>query len=140
MRLSSKLDIGMSVWDLVCGKGVIILLDTSEDYPITCEFADGEERTYTADYKYYESDPNQMLYFSEPVIQAALHPQYNPVKGDVVCRKNLVSGNKSYHIVLSVTKDVIRLSTDLSNGDYFIINMEEDGKEFELIEMQETNG
>lgn len=83
---------GQVVWDLRNGRGVVEEITNDERYPVKVRFdlkeMDGGEITdhYTADGRYVNTQTVRSLYFSEPKIEAATEPVFEPVlkKGDVI--------------------------------------------------------
>ena len=83
---------GQVVWDLHNGRGVVEEITRDERYPVKVRFdlkdMDGDEITdhYTADGRYAHTQTVRSLYFSEPKIEAATEPLFEPTleKGDVV--------------------------------------------------------
>lgn len=75
---------GQVVWDVVYGKGEVKLVCEGHRFPVEVEFQDGI-RTYTDDGK-PDEEFARTLYFSEPKIEAATEPLFEPVlkEGDVV--------------------------------------------------------
>lgn len=75
---------GQVVWDVVYGKGVVVEIVERSTYPVVVQFSD-ETMAYTVDGKTYETH-GRTLFFSEPKIEAATEPVFEPVlnKGDWV--------------------------------------------------------
>lgn len=76
--------VGQVVWDVVYGKGVVVEISEYSAYPVVAQFSD-ETMAYTVDGKTYETH-GRTLFFSEPKIEAATEPVFEPVlkKGDLV--------------------------------------------------------
>ena len=70
---------GQVVWDLLKGKGVV---KTSyhyvQSYPVKVVFEDGDYDYYTDDGKLEPEDKCRRLFFSEPKIEAATEPLFEP--------------------------------------------------------------
>ena len=92
---------GQVVWDVVYGKGVVDEIVDNLNYPVVVCFSD-EIMAYTVDGRTFETH-GRTLYFSEPKIEAATEPLFEPVlnKGDVVVA---VDNNEQHsNLVLTVT-------------------------------------
>ena len=92
---------GQVVWDVVYGKGVVDEIVDNLNYPVVVCFSD-EIMAYTVDGRTFETH-GRTLYFSEPKIEAATEPLFEPVlnKGDVVV---VVDNNEQHsNLVLTVT-------------------------------------
>lgn len=68
---------GQVVWDVVYGKGVVVEIVERSTYPVVVRFSD-ETMAYTVDGKAYETY-GRTLFFSEPKIEAATEPMFQPV-------------------------------------------------------------
>lgn len=78
---------GQVVWDIIYGKGVVKSYDTlNRPYPVKVVFEDDGYDYYTEDGKLELGDKSRRLFFSEPKIEAATEPVFEPVlkKGDWV--------------------------------------------------------
>ena len=75
---------GQVVWDVVYGKGVVTEIVEYSVYPVVVQFSD-ETMAYSVDGKTYETH-GRTLFFSEPKIEAATEPVFEPVlkEGDIV--------------------------------------------------------
>ena len=89
---------GQVVWDVVYGKGVVDEIVDNLNYPVVVCFSD-EIMAYTADGRTFETH-GRTLYFSEPKIEAATEPVFEPVlkKGDVVVAVEKGALHKRYLI------------------------------------------
>ena len=67
---------GQVVWDVVYGKGVVDEIVDNLNYPVVVCFSD-EIMAYTADGRTFETH-GRTLYFSEPKIEAATEPLFEP--------------------------------------------------------------
>ena len=67
---------GQVVWDVVYGKGVVDEIADNLNYPVVVCFSD-EIMAYTADGRTFETR-GRTLYFSEPKIEAATEPLFEP--------------------------------------------------------------
>ena len=65
--------VGQEVWCLLYGKGKVVQVDNTDDYPIKIEFDNADCQCYTRDGTYYV-DCNRTLFFSEPKIEAQEFP------------------------------------------------------------------
>lgn len=76
---------GQVVWDLRNGRGVVESVNVKDIYPIKVKFdlrdVDGYAVTdrYTADGRFVTTQTVRSLYFSEPKIEAATEPVFEPV-------------------------------------------------------------
>lgn len=83
---------GQVVWDLRNGRGVVESVNPKDIYPVKVKFdlrdVDGYAVTdrYTADGRFVTTQTVRSLYFSEPKIEAATEPVFEPVLegGDVI--------------------------------------------------------
>lgn len=79
--------VGQKVYDVLCGEGEVceVVNYLSAPYPIVVQFED-RKRTYTRDGKNDICHANRSLFFSEPKIEAATEPVFEPVlkKGDLI--------------------------------------------------------
>ena len=75
---------GQVVWDVVYGKGVVVDILENHSYPVVVEFEEGVV-SYTNDGRTYKTH-GRTLFFSEPKIEAATEPVFEPVlkKGDLI--------------------------------------------------------
>ena len=92
---------GQVVWDVVYGKGVVDEIADNLNYPVVVCFSD-EIMAYTADGRTFETR-GRTLYFSEPKIEAATEPLFEPVlkNGDVVVA--IDNNEQCSNLVLTVT-------------------------------------
>lgn len=76
---------GQVVWDVVYGKGFVSSVEEDDFFPVKVEFDAGGFESYTLQGSFYERG-TRTLYFSEPKIEAATEPVFEPTlkKGDVV--------------------------------------------------------
>ena len=65
--------VGQEVWCLLYGKGKVVKVYDTDDYPIKVEFDNADSQYYTRDGTYYV-DCNRTLFFSEPKIEAQEFP------------------------------------------------------------------
>lgn len=71
---------GQVVWDLLKGKGVVkTSYHYNQSYPVRVVFEDGDYDFYTDDGKLEPEDKSRRLFFSEPKIEAATEPLFEPV-------------------------------------------------------------
>lgn len=71
---------GQVVWDLLKGKGVVkTSYHYKQSYPVKVVFEDGDYDFYTDDGKLEPEDKSRRLFFSEPKIEAATEPLFEPV-------------------------------------------------------------
>ena len=71
-----KWEVGQEVWDVIFGKGEVNLIekDIYTDYPIRVRFeTNAIKEGYTKDGKSFK-DGKRTLFFSEPIITAAMFP------------------------------------------------------------------
>ena len=68
---------GQVVWDVVYGKGVVVDVAEYSTYPVIARFYD-ETMAYTEDGRTFETH-GRTLYFSEPKIEAATEPLFEPI-------------------------------------------------------------
>lgn len=96
--------VGQTVWDVRKGKGVVIEGHKGQGYPVLVAFEDTAHCCYTADGKYNRNDKYPSLYFSEPKIEAATEPPFEPKleEGSRVVIKNKEWGG---HAVVTVHRD-----------------------------------
>lgn len=87
--------VGQTVWDVRKGKGVVMRVDKGQGYPIVVDFEDTSACCYTIDGKYNRNDKHPSLYFSEPKIEAATEPPFEPKleKGSLVTVKSRKGGH-----------------------------------------------
>lgn len=77
--------VGQVVWDLRNGRGVVESVNPKDIYPVKVKFdlkdMDGDVVTdrYTADGRFATTQTIRSLYFSEPKIEAATDPVFEPV-------------------------------------------------------------
>lgn len=93
---------GQVVWDIVNGKGIVKSYDVlNRPYPVAVEYDEGGYDYYTEDGKLELDDKSRRLFFSEPKIEAATEPVFEPVlkSGDVV----IAVDNNGEHAALVVT-------------------------------------
>lgn len=90
---------GQVVWDVVYGKGVVDEIVDNSTYPVLVCFSD-EIMAYTTDGRTFETH-GRTLFFSEPKIEAATEPLFEPVlkQGDVV----IAVDNNNQHSTLALT-------------------------------------
>lgn len=65
--------VGQEVWCLLYGKGKVVKVYDTDDYPIKVEFDNADCQYYTRNGKYHV-DCNRTLFFSEPKIEAQEFP------------------------------------------------------------------
>lgn len=65
--------VGQEVWCLLYGKGKVVKVYDTDDYPIKVEFDNADSQYYTRNGKYHV-DCNRTLFFSEPKIEAQEFP------------------------------------------------------------------
>lgn len=86
---------GQVVWDVRIGKGKVVCVHEAEVYDTAVEvlFENGETDLFTKDGKMLETDKLRSLYFSEPKIEAATEPVFEPTlkKGEMVVHFNKYS-------------------------------------------------
>lgn len=71
---------GQVVWDIVNGKGVVEnYYHYNQPYPVKVVFEDGGYNFYTDEGKLEVEDKSRRLFFSEPKIEAATEPMFQPV-------------------------------------------------------------
>lgn len=71
---------GQVVWDIVNGKGVVEnYYHYNQPYPVKVVFEDGDYNFYTDEGKLEVEDKSRRLFFSEPKIEAATEPMFQPV-------------------------------------------------------------
>lgn len=82
-------EVGQTVWCVRRGKGTITCVDRPGEYPVRVEFGMGTATLYTENGKFHRSDINLSLFFSEPKIEGATEPPWQPKlkKGDQVVLK-----------------------------------------------------
>lgn len=68
---------GQVVWDVVYGKGVVVDILENHSYPVVVEFEEGVV-SYTNDGRTCKTH-GRTLFFSEPKIEAATEPLFEPV-------------------------------------------------------------
>lgn len=72
----TKDDVGLSVYSLKFGEGIIVSIDIINVYPIHVEFASCDYfYNYSLNGKLHENDQTQDLYFSKPEITAPPRPK-----------------------------------------------------------------
>lgn len=97
---------GQVVWDLLKGKGVVkTSYHYNQSYPVRVVFEDGDYDFYTDDGKLEPEDKSRRLFFSEPKIEAATEPLFEPTlkKGDVVIATD--NNGELATLVLTVTEE-----------------------------------
>ena len=65
--------VGQEVWCLLYGKGEVVKVYDTDDYPIKVEFDNADSQYYTRNGTYHV-DCNRTLFFSEPKIEAQEFP------------------------------------------------------------------
>lgn len=83
---------GQVVWDLRNGRGVVESVNVKDIYPVKVKFdlrdvaGYAVTERYTADGRFVTTQTVRSLYFSEPKIEAATEPVFEPVlkEGDVI--------------------------------------------------------
>lgn len=113
---------GQVVWDLRNGRGVVKEIVDDERYPVIVKFdlkdTEGYEVTdcYTTDGRFAITQNIRSLYFSEPKIEAATEPLFEPVlkQGDVV----IAVDNDGWSEVLNV-KQELEEQVRNDQGTYF---------------------
>lgn len=107
---------GQVVWDLIEGKGAVEHISGDETYPVKVRYEDGEFNYYTTEGKLHVIDKRPRLYFSEPKIEAATEPLFEPVlkQGDVVIAVN----NDGWSAALNV-KQELEEKVRNDQGTYF---------------------
>lgn len=116
----TKFRIGQTVWCLLYGKGKVVNIspEEAEDaYPVLVEFEAPEHDcvNYTSDGKYY-SDANRTLFFSEPKIEAATEPVFEPkLVGKVVMVKNLEGDEVDYGFTEIETEEYVQIDGSVYN-------------------------
>ena len=65
--------VGQEVWCLLYGKGEVVNVSDTDDYPIKVEFDNADSQCYTRNGT-YNVDCNRTLFFSEPKIEAQEFP------------------------------------------------------------------
>lgn len=95
---------GQVVWDVVYGKGTVVEIAEYSIYPVVVQFSD-ETMAYSEDGKTYETH-GRTLFFSEPKIEAATEPVFEPVlkEGDTVVAIDVTVAHYS-PLVLTVTEE-----------------------------------
>lgn len=74
----TKFRVGQTVWCLLYGKGrVVDIDDTKNTFPVMVEFDTGESDSYSTSGKSIFGT-NRTLFFSEPKIEAATEPVFEP--------------------------------------------------------------
>lgn len=93
--------VGQVVWDVVYGKGTVVEIVERSIYPVVVQFSD-ETMAYSEDGKTYETH-GRTLFFSEPKIEAATEPVFEPVLegGDVIIAVD--NNGERATLVLTVT-------------------------------------
>lgn len=76
-KVKTLFKVGQVVWDVVYGKGVVVDILENHSYPVVVEFEEGVV-SCTNDGKAYETH-GRTLFFSEPKIEAATEPMFQPV-------------------------------------------------------------
>lgn len=110
---------GQEVHCVLGGAGVVSHIYPQSAYPVKVYFANDTVRDYTKDGRLYEGDINRALFFSEPKIEAATEPVFEPTlkKGDVVMvfSKDTHTG-MTVGIVEQETEDSVEFG--IGNGSY----------------------
>lgn len=73
--------VGQDVWCVLSGKGKVVDASNSPAYPVYVKFDNGNTSTYTAEGKYSTGDVHRCLFFSEPKIEGATTPPFEPTLG-----------------------------------------------------------
>ena len=111
---------GQVVWDLRNGRGVVEKITNDERYPVKVKLdlkdMDGDEITdyYMADGRYVKTQTIRSLYFSEPKIEAATEPLFEPtlqVGTPIILSKYDVSSQMIPAWVTKETEDSVTVST-----------------------------
>lgn len=105
---------GQVVWDLRNGRGVVEEITNDDRYPVKVRFdlndMDGYELTdhYTADGRYVNTHTVRSLYFSEPKIEAATEPLFEPVlkENDMVYAVHIAGAGGMFSIAKELEHEV----------------------------------
>lgn len=109
-----KWKVGHNVWDIRKPGNIGFVVDTnhSEMYPIRCEFYTKDNDEFTGSLTYtIDGKPNstleRVLYFSEPRLDAAEYPPFEPTlkKGDMILIQWVVSNGPDIGGVVEVIKE-----------------------------------
>ena len=109
-KVETLFNVGQVVWDVVYGKGIVADVDYDErnTYPVKVVYdGDGGYDFYTPDGKLEEDDKIRRLYFSEPKIEAATEPVFEPVlkKGDLIVAIDVTTTNSLSCLLTVVSED-----------------------------------